>query len=67
MSYDKPKKPSERFSTHISNIGAMQRAFADAGTPLISKPDKNKMVHVQIVRYAQPGGHIRKAIKETFG
>ena len=67
MSYDEPKKPSERFSTHISNVGALQRAFADAGTLLISMPDKNKMVHVQIARYAQPGGHIRKAIKEKFG
>ena len=66
MSYDESKKPSERFHTHTSNVGTLRRAYADIGTPLISKPDKNKMVHVQIARYAQPGGHIRKAIKGTF-
>ena len=67
LAYDESKKPNERFHTHISNIGAMRLAYADIGTLLIDAPDKRRIVTVQIARYAQPAGSIRKAIRETFG
>ena len=70
MSYDEPKLPPASMAKmtlhaqHLPQLRAQLRGEADV---LLDGVDKRGIASVCIARYAQPGGLIRKAIKETFG
>lgn len=59
--------PMERHVLHKTMLPVMRIRFHGVADILVDSVDRNGMATFRIARYAQPGAHIRKAIKETFG
>lgn len=70
MSYDESKLPPASMAkmrlprTALPQLRRQLRGEADV---LVDSIDRDGVASVSIARYSQPSGHIRKAIKETFG
>lgn len=70
MSYDESKlPPASMAKMRLSHtvLPQLRRQLRGEADVLVDGIDRDGVASVRIARYAQPGGHIRRAIKETFG
>ena len=62
-----PKATMARMQLHRRHLPQLRAQLRGQADLLIDIIDTHGLASVRIARFAQPGGHIRRAIKETFG